>query len=409
MERKRKDRGGGLAIGCYHNLEPFEICQSESEDSEILIVEAKIGSRKIRFLTAYGPQEPSSEEEKRSNWIFYNNFEQAIIKSHLSGASVIIELDANAKLGSQLVPGDPHQQSVNGSILAGIISRQNLIVCNSLSLTTGVITRQRTTINGEEESVIDFMLCSNDLMDKIESVEIDEARKYTLTRFAKVNGCSIIKESDHNPIIGKFKLSVKSVTKERIEMFNLRNTECQAKYREFTNDTDILSCSIRDDEDINTSFERFLKNLNKIFYQTFKKIRVCPSNRLNEVDILMGKRIKLKNRNDDASKKELKDIEAKLVEMCAAKNMEIIKDEIDKLGDKDGGVNMSGFWKLKSKLFNKYKEPSAAKLDSQGHLVTGGENLKNLFLETYEKRLENRTIKPGLEALQKNKKELFDL
>jgi hypothetical protein len=42
-------------------------------------------------------------------------------------------------------------------------------------------------------------------------------------------------------------------------------------------------------------------------------------------------------------------------------------------------------------------------MDSSGYLV------KNLYLETYEKRLENRKIKPGLETLQEVKEELFEL
>jgi exonuclease III len=255
FERKRNDRGGGLAIGFHESLEPYEICQSESEESEILIVEAKAGTKVIRFITAYGPQEPNSKDEKKNNWIFFNNLEQAIIKSQLIGASVIIEFDANSKLGPELLPGDPHQQSTNGSMLAGIITRQNLIIGNSLSKTTGLITRQRTTVNGEEKSVIDFLLVSSDLLEKIESVEIGDDRKYTLARFGKENGCDVVKLSDHNPIIAKFNLNVKNVKKERMEMFNLRNTECQAKFRDFTNQTDLLSNSIKLDDDIDSSFD----------------------------------------------------------------------------------------------------------------------------------------------------------
>ena len=52
-------------------------------------------------------------------------------------------------------------------------------------------------------------------------------KNYALTRYGKENGKNIIKESDHNPIIGKFCFNVKIVKKDRKEMFNLRNTECQ--------------------------------------------------------------------------------------------------------------------------------------------------------------------------------------
>ena len=181
-----------------------------------------------------------------------------IIKAQLAGASVILELDANSKLGPELIPGDPHMQTANGSFLAGIISRQNLIIGNSMACAVGLITRQRTTINGEEKSVIDFMLFSSDILENIKSVQIDEKKDYSLTRFGTENGKSVVKESDHNPIIGKLRLHVKNVKKERVEMFNLRNTECQKQFKEVTDKTDLLSTSIREDENIEVSFERFL-------------------------------------------------------------------------------------------------------------------------------------------------------
>ena len=61
-----------------------------------------------------------------------HKLEQSIIKSFLLGSSVILKFDANSKLGPDLIPGDPHKQSTNGSMLAGIIARQNLIIGNSL-------------------------------------------------------------------------------------------------------------------------------------------------------------------------------------------------------------------------------------------------------------------------------------
>ena len=142
------------------------------------------------------------------------------------------------------------------------------------------------------------MLFSSDILENIKSVQIDEKKDYSLTRFGTENGKSVVKESDHNPIIGKLRLHVKNVKKERVEMFNLRNTECQKQFKEVTDKTDLLSTSIREDENIEVSFERFLKNLNRIFYKTFKKIRICPSNRITEIDKLMERRRLLRSKKD---------------------------------------------------------------------------------------------------------------
>merc|ERR1712129_55472 len=142
---------------------------------------------------------------------------------------------------------------------------------NSLDLTVGLITRHRTTVNGEENSVIDFLLFSSDLLPFVKSVTIDEVRQYTLTRFGLEKGQKVIKQSDHNPIIANFNFSIQTMERGRKEMFNLRNVECQAKFRELTNSTKNLSNSIRNSEDIETSFNRFYKTLNKMFHQTFRK------------------------------------------------------------------------------------------------------------------------------------------
>ena len=54
------------------------------------------------------------------------------LKAEMAGKSIIIEVDANSKLGPDLIPGNKHQQSDNGRILTGVIKRQNLIIGNSL-------------------------------------------------------------------------------------------------------------------------------------------------------------------------------------------------------------------------------------------------------------------------------------
>ena len=50
----------------------------------------------------------------------------------MEGKSIIIEMDTNSKLGREIIPRDPHNQSENGKILSGIINRHGLIVANGL-------------------------------------------------------------------------------------------------------------------------------------------------------------------------------------------------------------------------------------------------------------------------------------
>ena len=60
-------------------------------------------------MTGYGPQENWSEEEKMP---FFIALEEEISKAQMANKSIILELDANSKLGSKYVK---HQREVGAS------------------------------------------------------------------------------------------------------------------------------------------------------------------------------------------------------------------------------------------------------------------------------------------------------
>ena len=63
---------------------------------------------------------------------FFVALEEEVSKARLEGKSIILELDANSKLGTKYIKNYPHSISQNGVILSGIIDRQGLIVANGL-------------------------------------------------------------------------------------------------------------------------------------------------------------------------------------------------------------------------------------------------------------------------------------
>ena len=163
-------------------------------------------------MTGYGPQE---------NWPiaarmpFFLALEEEVVKAELAGKSLIIELDANSKLGPDLIPGDKHKQSDNGRILAGIVERHGLLIGNALKQCEGLVTRRRVTAETTEESTIDFVLLSTDLLDEIDSILVDEKRAHVLTKIRKTKKSIRKVESDHNPIVTKFKIQWKSQLKQK--------------------------------------------------------------------------------------------------------------------------------------------------------------------------------------------------
>ena len=162
-------------IGVHRALRPILITEM-NDPFELIVVEIKIGNREIRVMSGYGPQESWSPEDRKP---FFQALEEEVIKAELEGKSVIIEADFNSKLGNKIIPNDPHRQDKNGTILANIIKRQNLCVANSLVVCEGTITRKRVTTLRTEQSVISYVLVSEDLVDKIEAVRLRKENMFS--------------------------------------------------------------------------------------------------------------------------------------------------------------------------------------------------------------------------------------
>ena len=128
--------------------------------------------KNIRVITGYGPQETWDIDVKMK---FFCAFEEEIAKSTTAGKSIIIMGDLNSKLGAEYIKKDPKERTENGKILAGILERNALSVVNGMEQKcTGIITRERHTINGIEKSIIDFVIISEDLVTEVESIFIDD-------------------------------------------------------------------------------------------------------------------------------------------------------------------------------------------------------------------------------------------
>ena len=71
----------------------------------------------------------------------------------------------------------------------------------------------------------------------IEKMIIDEDKLYALSNYRKVKGEHVKKDSDHNTLILNLKLEYFLKKTERMEFFNLKNSECQQAFFEKRNTT----------------------------------------------------------------------------------------------------------------------------------------------------------------------------
>ena len=186
--RKNKEKGGTI-LGIHNGLNPVLI-EEYNETFELIVTEINVKNEQIRVMTGYGPQETWTDDERMPFWVA---LEKEIASAEIHGKSIIIQMDANAKLGPKNIEGDPNPISDNGKVLFAIMERHGMIVVNSLKdKCKGVITREKTTCNGIERSVIDFVIVSSDLLKHIERIHIDDERKHVLTKIMKVNDKEMI-------------------------------------------------------------------------------------------------------------------------------------------------------------------------------------------------------------------------
>ena len=82
---------------------------------------------------------------------------------------------------------------------------------------SGIITRMKKTKRGTEESVIDYFIVCEELFESVVKMEIDEKRRYTLSRFYKSKNKTSVVESDHNinPVLEVQMESQKQFRKKR--------------------------------------------------------------------------------------------------------------------------------------------------------------------------------------------------
>ena len=392
-------------LGVHVGLQPVLITE-HSGTFELLVVEVKTNKRRVRILTGYGPQETWNLEEKM---LFFNAVEEEIAKAVSESISVILMGDLNSKLGKDYIQHDPKEQSENGAILAGIIDRHALCVVNGLGpKVKGTITRQRTTVNNIEKSVIDFVIVSQEMVDMVESMVIDEKRNHTLTKTVKTKTGIKKTESDHNTIVTKIKMMWdKKINKTR-EIFHFKDDAGQKKFKEKTDNTNELSQILSADKDVDILTNKFLKRLNGFIHECFKKIKVKEKVD-SEMEALYAKRSELRNKEDNESKQKLKVVEKELDDKYAEDMQNKIQHELKGINSEEGGWNSGQLWKLKKKLSPRPSEPPTAMESDNGVLLTAPDQIANEAVKHYTKLLENKPMAEKHKDIQTVKENLCEI
>ena len=409
--------GGGLITAIEENLNAIEVSECLED---ILVVEVSVNEQNFRVINFYGPQEPQNDQERNLVKTFWFEVEKQIIAAKATNCKLILQGDANAKLGKEIFPRDPHFQSYNGSLLYDLVCRQDLFILNLESRCEGLITRHRSTINGTELAVLDYILVCEELMMYFDHMIIDDKRQHVLTKYSTKKGLQTKITSDHNLLYARFNLMYRRtpVVVKR-EVFKFKDPEGQIKFHDITEHTNHLSSSFHDSSvNFEDQSKKFLKQLNSTFHRCFSKVRITnkTQNRKDDIQMLFDKKSKIVQFLEGAKSQFMIDwfteqkllIENNLATLISTKHAGAIKEQINSLNTLDGQFCRQGLWKVKSKLYPTVTEPPLAKKDIDGNLVTAVLPLKELYLSTYVQRLSDRPMKDNMAELRELKTTLWE-
>ena len=311
-----------------------------------------------------------------------------------------MQLDANGKMGGNLINGDRHDISPNGQLLLDLIERKCLILVNGTDKCHGGIIRIRNKNGKIDKSVLDYFIMCQNFYSLVISMNIDEDRKLVLTKCSKYKGATKLVKSDHNILSLEVKcVWSRSIQKRRKEIFNLRNKNCQEKFFEDTSKTTMLTNSLIN-KNVVDGGKSWLKSLNTIIHRNFKKIRISGKNKDESIQKNLTK---WREENSNFN-------EAEITNIICEKNRKIILDQISCTADLSGNLSRLKMWKVKQKVCPKISSNlPVAKLDGDGNIISNLSELKDLYVRVYKHRLRHREIQPGLELIKELKENLFKM
>ena len=418
---RKEIQGGGLAIGVDKEIESTLVREGD-DHIEALVVQIVIDELPIRVVVAYGPQESDLKEKKDQFWRF---LEEEATKAELLDQGLIIQMDANVHGGPDLIKNDPNVQNTNGKLFEQFLARnQYLTVANNMNICEGVITRIRKLRNAKtEKAVLDFLIINGKLEPFLEKMLIDEERKFCLSNYAQLKKNKKLIETDHNSIIADFNIAVQKRKLERLELFNLRNKNCQTLFTEETHTrTQLVEC-FENQLPFDIQCKDWLKTFNSVLYKCFKKIRVVnkdkkrdKKDKLFEEKNSLKEKISLSNTSEEMKnriKDRISQIEEEIAHEIGENFVKEIEDTLNKIGGDKQNLNGAGrraIWDILKKKFPKSKvSVPVGKKDHFGNIVSNHEGLKKLYLNTYKQRLRSRPIKDDFKVLKEHQDELFEL
>ena len=180
----------------------------------------------------------------------------------------------------------------------------------------------------------------------------------------------------------------------------MKNIQCQKVFKESTSNNTKLSKTFDEENDLDIATEKFMKKLQKLLFKCFKKIGKRKDTQNEHQEKLYNKWKILKTKSDPISKAEMNEVEEELVSEYFDKVVKASED----IDCDEGGKNSGKLWNIRKQLCPRSRDPPTAMKAADGSLVTNVEQIKDMAINAYKERLQNRPIKEALKKSRRPKK-----
>ena len=194
----RSANRGGILIGVRDNIENISLeLTQENKVGQSLWILLTNTKKKIRIGVIYAPQENVTPNNELK--LMYEDIREQIKIGKEEKQQILIIGDFNAKIG-EVVEGNKTQVTKGGRQLLKLANKENMIILNTVKeKCKGVWTR----VQGEEKSIIDYVLTDASSANTVKEMKIDEEKQYGLHKLDKNTATNENRKiySDHNSIL----------------------------------------------------------------------------------------------------------------------------------------------------------------------------------------------------------------
>ena len=262
----QKSIGQNVCIIIRKNLANNTITKlyEPNETANMIGIRIELMDSSIRIFTAHLKQQSTNSHDEIEEQ--YEEVRKQFRYANESSERIIMAFDANVHVGSQNIGGCEDTQDWGGTLLMRIIQEENLVLLNSSDKCKGVITRIDPR-NGNE-STIDLVICNQFMIDRVDSMIIDECGKWKPANY----DAKKVKVTDHNTILLNLTIE-RCPPRKPVPYINTKNEEERDAFKEFIENSDIMSLfNGVGGVDVNSGYKELMRIWDEGIDKSFKKI-----------------------------------------------------------------------------------------------------------------------------------------